>query len=203
MSELGCLTAPQTILITTRCSAGCRHCPFSDGALPALDLSINEIKRRMLRLGFGLHVLSGGEPFQHPEIDAIVNFLGSEGSTFSASYRIATGGGIELGSWIRPLTALTSSDSNFAGISVGTDIPLGNTPNRAKDVLNKVWTKNLRTLVKSNIPYSLTITVDRSEEEEANAVRKVSEWIPGAQFLYVRVRNPDGTLAERMIRPGL
>ena len=119
MSELGCLTAPQTILSlpAARRDAGL---PFFGRCPSGVNLSINEIKA-MLRWIWASRSFRW-RAVSTSEIDAIVNFLGSEGSTFSASYQlrqvVASGG-----SWIRPLTALTSSDSNFAGISVGTGSP--------------------------------------------------------------------------------
>lgn len=142
----------ETLMLTTKCSAGCSHCPFSDPGMPALYLS-RERMNAALRSGRpGLMVIAGGEPFEHPEIALILDDL----CTHQTAFRIATGGHVDLRTWEKDLKRLASAGGGFQGISLGTD-PL--TPRCASSALAEQWRRNLRWLESARLPYSITVTL--------------------------------------------
>lgn len=138
--------------ITTKCSAGCSHCPFADPEMERLDLPLNAILRILRESNKPLTVISGGEPFEYPFITEIL----SMSIQYSSSFRIATGGFIDLSPWIEALQSLYHSTNFFQGISMGTDI-LSARVNHDRWV--PIWRKNINLLAQVRIPYSLTFTV--------------------------------------------
>jgi organic radical activating enzyme len=65
-----------------------------------------------------LTVISGGEPFEHPQIFEILRRLSNQSNYF----RIATGGFIDLTPWIDILKSLSYKKGTLQGISMGTDV---------------------------------------------------------------------------------
>jgi len=63
-------------MLTTKCSSGCMHCPFSNPGLEKLFLAPATVQKIMSQSSEGLTILSGGEPFEHPEISEILKNLG-------------------------------------------------------------------------------------------------------------------------------
>ena len=64
--------------ITNRCNLSCTYCLFSCSPKDTLELSFNEIARivkEAKEIGCNIFVLTGGEPFVHPEIDQIIDFI--------------------------------------------------------------------------------------------------------------------------------
>ncbi len=80
------------VLVTTMCSGGCQYCPFSRDGLEKSFLSPKIIEKIMSGGTNKLTILSGGEPFEHPEISKILTSLGKQTQVF----RVATGGFINL-----------------------------------------------------------------------------------------------------------
>jgi organic radical activating enzyme len=76
-----------TIMLTTKCSSGCRHCPFSDPNLEKLFLTRSAIQNIVNQLPDKLAVLSGGEPFEYPEISEILTDLSQQTTPFRIANR--------------------------------------------------------------------------------------------------------------------
>lgn len=70
--------------LTNRCNQACRHCLFSSSPQESTELAgsrIREIAAQAASLGCRVFSLTGGEPFVHPELEAIVDsLLGHEGA---------------------------------------------------------------------------------------------------------------------------
>src|ERR1700722_13359268 len=71
-----------TVLLTTKCSGGCSHCPFSNPTLEKLFLTPEIIRDILQRNSGKLTILSGGEPFEHPAIDKILHMLANQNNLF-------------------------------------------------------------------------------------------------------------------------
>ncbi len=141
-----------TIMLTTKCSSGCRHCPFSNPNLEKLFLTRSAVQKIASQLPSVLTVLSGGEPFEHPEISDILRDLSKQTTPF----RIATGGFVDLTPWINQLKLIASPRRPLKGISMGTDV-LSSRVNHPNWV--PIWKNNIRLLVEFQIPYSLTFSI--------------------------------------------
>lgn len=178
----------QTVMLTTQCSAGCSHCPFSDPKLEKLHLPLSVAKRMMGNPEFGLTVVSGGEPFEHPGIGELLSELVSH----SFPFRIATGGFVDLDPWSTRLAELSHCNPNFEGLSMGTDVLTGRCPNPA---LSKVWTENLRLLNRLHIPYSITITL--GQELEPKLLDDLTAQGCRPEFIYLRHSNDTALAAWR------
>jgi MoaA/NifB/PqqE/SkfB family radical SAM enzyme/SAM-dependent methyltransferase len=64
--------------LTNRCNLSCTHCLFTSSPRDSLWLSLTQtldIAANAYRLGTRIFVLTGGEPFVHPDIEAIINGL--------------------------------------------------------------------------------------------------------------------------------
>ncbi|MBN2646120.1 MAG: methyltransferase domain-containing protein [Desulfuromonadaceae bacterium] len=64
--------------VTNRCNLSCEHCLFSSDAHSRAELSFAQIRRRVdeaLVLGCRVFALTGGEPFVHPDFNAIVQYI--------------------------------------------------------------------------------------------------------------------------------
>jgi MoaA/NifB/PqqE/SkfB family radical SAM enzyme len=159
-----------TLMLSTKCTAGCSHCPFAAPSLPALHLSPAHVLGYFRASRAPLVVLSGGEPFEHPQIGEILEGLRSS----TVPFRIATGGHIDLAPWIEALRFLPK---HFQGISLGTDVLTSRVKNAA---LAPIWRRNLAALREAGIPFSITYTFTEEPGEEGELETN------GAQFLYVR-----------------
>jgi 7,8-dihydro-6-hydroxymethylpterin dimethyltransferase len=64
--------------LTNRCNQACSHCLFSSSSRETAELSgsrVREIAAQAAGLGCRVFSLTGGEPFVHPELEAIVDSL--------------------------------------------------------------------------------------------------------------------------------
>lgn len=144
---------PETIMLSTICSGGCRHCPFSNLSLEQLNLEVNVIDKIITESLGNLIVLSGGEPFQHPQIKEILELLPSYQNKY---FRIATGGFVCLFPWLHKLKYLCHNGS-LLGISIGTDVISSRV---AHDEWLPIWQANIKYVAEMEIPYSLTFTLN-------------------------------------------
>ncbi|WP_059359582.1 radical SAM protein [Parachlamydia acanthamoebae] len=169
-----------TITITTQCSGGCSHCPFSHPNLPREHLKINTINSLFNSNKTPLVVISGGEPFEHPDISEILDNLKNQTTPF----RIATGGFTDLALWIEKLQSLAKPRGFLEGISMGTDV-LSTLSNHKKWV--SIWVNNIKLFKEYKIPYSITFTLENNlkfEKIDLEALKNCLEIKP--QFIYLR-----------------
>lgn len=143
---------PEIISLTTMCSAGCSHCPYSNSELPKLFLKTSSINHIANTTSSSLIILTGGEPLQHPELTNILINLSNNHTPF----RLATGGFINLNPWIDLFHSLHEKRI-FQGVSLGTDV-ISQRVSSSKWV--KTWILNIQLLQMHNVPYSLTMTID-------------------------------------------
>ncbi len=108
--------------------------------------------RKIAKNDAGLLVISGGEPFEHPDILCFLDDL----IHCQTPFRIATGGGISLTPYLSHLVELARNNANFRGLSLGTDIISSRC---TRPDLIWIWTENLQTLKKSSLSYSVTLTL--------------------------------------------
>jgi hypothetical protein len=101
----------------------------------------------MMETADALIVLSGGEPFEHPEIAEILMALNKQKKAF----RIATGGFVNLNPWINNLKIL-SANGPLQGISMGTDV-ISSRVNHSNWV--PVWKNNIKLFFEYQIPILL------------------------------------------------
>jgi organic radical activating enzyme len=174
------------IMATTLCTARCRHCLFSSSALPKRFLSAATIEQIATAASERYLVLSGGEPFEHPEIEDICSRLTSVGKP----YRIATAGHIDLKQF-EPI--LTRNSPHLVGLSVGTDVFLR--PENQEFL--SVWQRNFDLLHALKVPYSITITL----QDETHAIERLFDFIDDRdikpQFFYIRGSKEDPSIAKR------
>lgn len=74
------------IEITNHCLQRCIHCSSDAGCNQYAEISfknIHDVVQRLVPMGLQSVVLSGGEPFLHPDLFAIVDFLKSRGLRYS------------------------------------------------------------------------------------------------------------------------
>lgn len=130
----------QILQITTRCSAGCCHCPYGKAA--PLEIKPLEFKTTFIPV-----IITGGEPFEAAHLWRVVDGLERTGTM----YRIATGGHVSLVPFLQRLrTAFLCS-----GVQLGTDVLLSQ---RSNGRHRTRWLANARALATFNIPYSITYT---------------------------------------------
>jgi hypothetical protein len=174
------LEIAHTVMLTTRCSAGCAHCPFSNPRLKQLWLSPEAIQKIVEQSSGSLTVLSGGEPFEHPQISTILKDLIKNNSVF----RIATGGFVDVFPWINELKALLYPHGRLQGISMGTDV-LSSRVNHSNWV--HTWKKNLNLFFQYDIPFSLTLTIDEHLDFPWMPLREWPNFFEKTpQFIYLR-----------------
>lgn len=164
-----------TITITTKCSGGCSHCPFSHPDMEKLNLDLKSIKHLVEKSNSPLLVLSGGELFEYDQNEHLFQYL----TTSTKRFRIATGGHLDL----QPYIARLKNLGGLEGISLGTDIIF------RQDSFNKIemWIDNLNLLIKNNIPYSLTFTIlDNDDLAIEEKLKFFSQGNLLPQFIYLR-----------------
>lgn len=144
-------------LVTNFCSANCNHCHISTSEKNNYLQNEKQIFNSLVSFSKNKSfiLLSGGEPLEISIslLKKIVIFLESK----SIFYKIATGGHVT----IENLYHLFENKSFFCGFSIGTDILIDSRNNNAHE-LKKIWNKNLNFLNLKKIPYSLTLTYDKS-----------------------------------------
>lgn len=161
-----------TIMTTTQCSAGCKHCPFSDPKMRKQNLEITKIINLINKAEEDLVVLSGGEFFEHSQIDSLLCELKN---IKTQKFRITTGGHIDLAPYISTLKQI----QNLEGISIGTD---------TINLHAEIWTQNLLLLEEQQIPYSLTFTlISYSYLDLKKILQTIKKLKVNPQFVYVRV----------------
>jgi hypothetical protein len=168
-----------TIMSTTICSAGCSHCPFSAPSMDKLSLPVETIAKILAHRAGSLVVLSGGEPFEHPELRSVLKLL----ACHPGRYRIATGAFVPLAPWREELLCLRRENPGFEGISLGTDV----LTSRCRDPkLPIIWKENLRFLTAARLAYSITLTLGDSLDPAL--VKEWKAWGANPDFFYVRHR---------------
>lgn len=162
----------KTILLTTKCSGGCTHCPFSNPQLEHLFLSLDAVKSILENFSGTLVVISGGEPFEHPQLAEVLSLSEAR----SLPFRIATGGFIDLTSWTMTLKNLKF----LQGISMGTDVL---SSRLCHSNWAPIWFNNIKLFDSLQIPYSITFTL--SEELTFNHCNFFQLQL-NPQFIYLR-----------------
>jgi MoaA/NifB/PqqE/SkfB family radical SAM enzyme len=170
----------ETLMITSRCSAGCLPCPFANGTVEQRFLSVHRTLEKIRCSEAPLVVISGGEPFEHPHFAQLVHSL-AKGHARGKPFRIATGGHRPMAEYLPQLKAI----EGFQGISLGTDV-LSRICSNTKAYAH-VWHENVRRLNEMQVPYSLTLTL-HAAMTDAREVLKIAHRC-GAQpeFVYLRV----------------
>ncbi len=180
-----------TITLTTKCSGGCRHCPFSMEGLPPLSMEPSVAVKMSKQSNSQLLIFSGGEPFEHPDILILLQSLSLE----RKSFRIATGGFVDLSCWVETLKHLHFFGA-LQGISIGTDV-ISSRVNDARWVLP--WKRNIQLLIKAKISFSLTITVGNDLVfTHFNLWEWDRRFVKNPEFIYVRYA--DEELAKEWTR---
>lgn len=184
-----------TLMITSRCSAGCLPCPFATANLPQRFLAADEVVRRLVASQAELVVVTGGEPLEHPHFETILDLLRNKTpTTQSAPFRIATGGHIPLARSIAALQGVRE----FVGFSLGTDVISEACPEREKHTVT--WKQNLRALNCAGMPYSLTFTLHGSAPiENISQMQKallplIKASLFGAKPEFIYIRHADSQL---------
>ncbi len=175
----------KTLMLTTKCKATCRHCPFHSMGIGDHLLSLDEAKSILTSFREKMLVISGREPFEYPFLHDLLRIPISQ----DRSIRIATGGYVDIEPWIGSL----KSHPNFEGISLGTDV-LSSRCSRIEHF--QTWRQNLETLNKHGIPYSLTFTLGEDLEPVSQLIEKFIDLYPRPQFIYLRAKGED--MAEKM-----
>jgi len=179
-----------TLMLTTKCSAGCLHCPFSQTDLPAMHLSPAQLRGYFRASQANLIVISGGETFEHPEIGDLLSELALQAKPF----RIATGGHINLLPWAGLIAKLACGNCGFQGVSLGTDALTPRCPNPN---LARVWRQNLAWLNEAELPYSITITLGEDLTMGARSAIDQEMMRARPEFLYIRQPgNLEGDVAK-------
>lgn len=169
-----------TIMLTTKCSAKCKHCPFSNPKLEHLFLDSEKVQNIVSQSVGKLTILSGGEPFEHAEISKILTGLSFQTNPF----RIATGGFVDLTPWIEVLKVLSNSHGCLEGISMGTDV-LSSRVDHSQWV--PMWENNIRLFFQFKVPYSLTFTLDTDVDFFRFDLWKWSNFFQDTpKFIYLR-----------------
>lgn len=161
-------------MLTTQCSAGCGHCPFSSEMMEKLHLDLNSVLKFIDKNKSQQLTLSGGEPFEYRFISDLLMNLQSR----SIRFRVATGGHIDLNPWI----SLLKAQIGFLGLSMGTDILIQteSIPQKRK------WHQNLRLLASEKIPFSFTLTL-LSESQTSIFEDELSKTDYMPEFIYCRI----------------
>lgn len=169
-------------MITTQCSGGCSHCLFASPELKRLNLDSSKVIELAHKTSSGMVIISGGEPFQHPEISKILADFRDSGLMF----RVATGGFVDLSAWLEILSLLFR-EKRLQGISVGTDVISSRVISGKWD---EIWKHNIHLLSINNIPFSFTLTIDYAFNFERSAF---FEWISQKKysptFIYLRYQS--------------
>lgn len=180
-----------TVMLTTKCSSGCTHCPFSNPALEKLFLAPANVQKIISQFTGRLTVISGGEPFEHPGISVILKNL----SELKVPLRIATGGFLDLTPWMYQLKTLRLNGP-LQGISMGTDV-LSSRVNHSKWV--PIWKNNICLLFEAQIPYSLTFSIETDLELTRLDLWKWQNLFDSKpEFIYLRYSQED--LLQEWIR---
>lgn len=181
-----------TIMLTTKCSAKCNHCPFSNPRIEHLFLDVERLQTILSQSEAKLTILSGGEPFEHTEISKILTTL----SLQKIPFRIATGGFVDLTPWIDVLKLLSNSFNCLEGISMGTDV-LSSRVNHSRWV--PIWVNNIQLFFRFKISYSLTFTLETDVDFFRFDLWKWSNFFKDKpKFIYLRY--PEEVLLKDWIK---
>ncbi len=147
--------------ITNRCNLSCSHCLFTSSPKEHEELNsgdILKIAKDASRLGCRVFVLTGGEPFVHPEIDRIVNGLLGLNDT----HLVILTNGMNLNrvldqKWL---------DSGRFHLQISVDgIETNHDRIRGKGAFQKL-SRNLQWAKEHNIPYTLSMCVTKYNVED-------------------------------------
>ncbi len=151
--------------ITNRCNLSCSHCLFASSPKERNELGgddILRIARDAVRIGCRVFVLTGGEPFVHPEINRIINGLLDPND----NHLVILTNGMNLPDAID----LEWVDSGRFHLQISID---GIGPNhdriRGKGAFQRL-SRNLQWIKGHNIPYTLSMCVTNHNVEEMSKV---------------------------------
>lgn len=173
----------ETLMITSLCSGGCNGCPFGTRELPQRWMGVDAIVERLKTSSHGLVVLTGGEPLEHPEFQALTQELVRQQAGLLTPFRLATGGHVLMPECVEEWARIPT----FEGISLGTDVLLMS--EHTHSLRQAIWRNNVRGLNEKNIPYSLTLSLRPQHAERALADILSQAKASGArpQFLFLRM----------------
>ncbi len=166
----------KTLMLTTKCTAGCSHCPFGKGEVDHRFLPIENVRNILKNFHEKMVVLSGGEPLEHPFFGEIIATEFAEDKLF----RIATGGHLSLQPWLNTL----KNHPNFDGISMGTDVISPRCHNKEH---YKIWKQNIGLLNQHRISYSFTFTLGEDLGPIDKLVDQLKDLNPNPRFIYIRL----------------
>lgn len=142
-------------------------------------MSLSEITEILNQETHHIVILSGGEPFEHPQISEILDQL----LAHQIFFRIATGGFLNLNKWVEKLSFFRKLGL-LDGISLGSDVLTSRVKNSKH---SEIWKQNIDLFTKYQIPYSITITLDHSLDfKYFDIFNKSSPFIDLLQFVYLR-----------------
>lgn len=195
------MPSAEVLMITSRCSAGCRPCPFGTSQVPSRYLGVDAILTRMAISTAPLIVITGGEPLEHPQFEFLLQRL-SASEDKQRPFRIATGGHHPL----NRVLEILAPPRGFEGISLGTDVLGSICPQREKFI--PIWRANVERLNATHTPYSLTLTLHGTREESQQILSTAADLGAQPEFLYLRVLPGDNNSHEikrfiQKIWPGL
>jgi hypothetical protein len=172
-----------TLMLTTRCSARCSHCPFGAAEMPVHHLPVARALEVVRSATPPLVVVSGGEPFEHPEIGPFLQRAAGE----AKHLRLATGGHIDLSPFVAALRRMT----NLEGVSLGTDVLSGRAAEaggRGAVSAREIWFANLRRLQDEGIGYSLTLTWGEDLGDPGALLEEIASHVRvPPDFIYLRL----------------
>lgn len=185
----------ETLMITSRCSAGCLPCPFGNGSLEQRYLDVDRVVAKIRATNSSLIVISGGEPLEHPQFMQLAERL-HQGAALGKPFRIATGGHQPLA----PYLDLISATEGFRGFSLGTDVLSSICPGPQKHAA--VWQENVKLLNERKLPYSITLTVHADMINPESVLREAQKLGARPEFTYLRILSQRDKLVGlcRMIR---
>jgi MoaA/NifB/PqqE/SkfB family radical SAM enzyme/SAM-dependent methyltransferase len=147
--------------LTNRCNLSCSHCLFSSSPKDKLELTsdtIFEISKDAYRLGCRVFVLTGGEPFVHPEIENIIKGL----LKLTHSHVVVLTNAINL----PDLLSRHRFDFDRFHLQISVDGVAENHDQLRGQGKFQQLTKNLQWLRKQKIPFTLSMCVTRQNVQD-------------------------------------
>lgn len=142
--------------LTDRCNLSCRHCLFASSPKSGAELPLQQVLRiagEAHRIGARLFALTGGEPFVHPDIVAIITGL----LRLQDSHVVVLTNGMNL----PDILSLSSFDPERFHLQISMDGgPAGHDWIRGKDAYARL-SRNLDWLHRQKLPYTLSMCVNR------------------------------------------